>query len=96
MTGIRVVFQIETKKKEPFVNDPSLKWSIKHKVSVYALTKVPNSKHQIPNKLQYPMTKTDLVPAGRVLLFGLLNLGHWNLFVIYDLLFGPFTKSSFV
>jgi len=42
------------------------------------------------------MTKTDLVPAGRVLLFGLLNLGHWNLFVIYDLLFGPFTKSSFV
>jgi len=27
---------------------------------------IPNYKHQITNKSQYPMTKTELVPIGRV------------------------------
>jgi hypothetical protein len=33
-------------------------------VTVHGTFEVINSKHQITNKSQYPMTKTDLVPTG--------------------------------
>jgi len=49
-----------------------------------------NSKHQITNKSQIPtrcafsMTKTFIDNIS----FGFSSFGHWNFFVIWDLLFG--------
>jgi hypothetical protein len=53
----------------------------------------PNSKSQTNLKFQYSMTKTDgLRQEMRLSLtqrqFGILDLGHCDLFVIWDLLFG--------
>ena len=42
--------------------------------------KIPNSKHQIPMKSQIPIFNDKKR-------FGILNFGHWDLFVICDLLF---------
>jgi hypothetical protein len=63
------------------------------------VSKITNSKHQIPNKSQIPSTKFQINPpqAGKsqipnrfkaiVFLFGILNFGHCYLFVFWDLLF---------
>jgi hypothetical protein len=49
--------------------------------------KIANSKHQIPNKSQNPISKDK----GK---FGILQFGHCNLFGICALLFGIFGHST--
>jgi len=45
---------------------------------------IPSTKLQINLKFQYSMTKTFQDKT----LFGFSNFGHWNLFDIWDLIFG--------
>jgi len=45
---------------------------------------IPSTKLQINLKFQYSMTKTFQDKT----LFGLSNFGHWDLFDIWDLIFG--------
>jgi hypothetical protein len=47
-------------------------------------SQIPSTKSQINLKFQYSMTKTF---QGETL-FGFSNFGHWNLFVICNLIFG--------
>jgi len=49
------------------------------------VSKNTNSKHQIPSKSQIPIFNDQNLPKT---LFGFLNFGHWNLFDIWDLIFG--------
>ena len=49
--------------------------------------KISNSKHQITNKFQIPISNDQ----NR---FGILNFGHCDLFVICDLLFGIYRSST--
>jgi len=46
----------------------------------YAKFQIPNYKSQTNPKSQSPMTET--------ILFGILDFGHWNLFVVWCLEFG--------
>ncbi|MBW2617137.1 MAG: hypothetical protein JRD02_13315 [Deltaproteobacteria bacterium] len=69
----------------------------------YFVSKNTNSKHQNTNtmpkagknlKLQYPTRGASACAArdqtlpGQKTLFGFSNFGHWNLFDIWDLIFG--------
>jgi len=45
---------------------------------------IPSTKLQINLKFQYPMTETFKYEA----LFGFSDFGHWDLFDIWDLIFG--------
>jgi hypothetical protein len=51
------------------------------------VSKNTNSKHQNTNKSQTPIFNDQNLP-GQKTLFGFLNFGHWNLFDIWDLIFG--------
>jgi hypothetical protein len=47
-------------------------------------SQIPSTKLQINFKFQYSMTKTFQDET----LFGISNFGHWDLFDIWDLIFG--------
>jgi hypothetical protein len=55
-----------------------------------ACAEIPNSKSQIPNKLQIPNSKT----LYQAFACSPLGLGAWNLFGIWDLEFGIFRRYS--
>jgi hypothetical protein len=46
----------------------------------------PNSKHQIPNNNQMPIT--EILRKIKNFSLGYLNIGHWNLFGVWDLVIG--------
>jgi hypothetical protein len=46
------------------------------------IKKITNNKHQTSNKSQIPSIKCQMQK------FGILVIGYWNLFEIWDLLFG--------
>jgi hypothetical protein len=56
----------------------ALTWGFVSKIQI------PSTKLQTNLKFQYSMTKTFQDKA----LFGFSNFGHWNLFDIWDLIFG--------
>jgi len=56
-------------------------------------SQAPNLKHQISNKSQISNSKFQTGSKVIVFLFGILNFGHWNLFVFWDLLFGISANS---
>jgi len=51
-------------------------------------SQIPSTKFQINLKLQISNSKLQTGSKAIVFLFGILNFGHWNLFVIWNLLFG--------
>jgi hypothetical protein len=72
-------------------------------VMVHGFFEITNSKYQITNKSQISSIKSQTnfksqtpnsKPVQKRLLFlGILNFGHCDLLVIWDLLFGIFTNS---
>jgi len=60
-------------------------------------SQIPSTKLQINSKFQYPMTKIylELSYFKMMQMFGILNFGHCDLFVIWVLLFVIFNRFSF-